>query len=219
MNLRQVLLILRLRWWLVLRLLAHRGRRPLGISAAAAQAVHGGDVAAARHQGRPAGGHAGAALRLAARYIATQIEIIQSERVAGRVVQDARAGEQPPSAVEQWREETEGRVPLETYYGKLLLKGLKVEPGARQQPGEHLVHRPGPEVRRRGAPTPSPAPTWTLSVDLQRRAGARSTPASSTSASSSCAPTSRRRRSGCRRSSRSAASSSPTSAWTRRRSA
>jgi chain length determinant protein EpsF len=32
-------------------------------------------------------------------------------------------------AVEQWREETEGRIPLETYFGALMLKGLKVEPG------------------------------------------------------------------------------------------
>jgi chain length determinant protein EpsF len=60
-------------------------------------------------------------------YMATQTGIIQSERVAGRVVNLLRL-DKSPIAVERWREETEGKVPLESYWGSLLRKGLVVEP-------------------------------------------------------------------------------------------
>jgi chain length determinant protein EpsF len=61
-------------------------------------------------------------------YMATQSEILQSDRVAIRVVKMLGLA-QNSKAVEQWREQTEGRIPLETYFGSLLQKGLKVEPG------------------------------------------------------------------------------------------
>jgi len=60
-------------------------------------------------------------------YMATQTDIIQSDRVAGRVVSLLRL-DKNPMAIERWKEETEGKVPLESYWGELLQKGLRVNP-------------------------------------------------------------------------------------------
>jgi chain length determinant protein EpsF len=60
-------------------------------------------------------------------YIATQISILQSERVAIGVVKRLRIGE-TPSLVDQWKQTTEGKIPLENYYANLLRKGLLAEP-------------------------------------------------------------------------------------------
>ena len=60
-------------------------------------------------------------------YMATQIDIIRSERVAGRVVKMLGV-ERSPSAVAQWRDETNAKIPLERYFASLLQKGLQVEP-------------------------------------------------------------------------------------------
>ena len=60
-------------------------------------------------------------------YMATQIDIIKSERVAGRVVKILGV-ERSPSAVAQWREETNAKIPLDRYFAALLQRGLQVEP-------------------------------------------------------------------------------------------
>jgi chain length determinant protein EpsF len=60
-------------------------------------------------------------------YMATQIEILKSDRVASRVVKMLGV-ERSPAAVQQWRESTEAKVPLERYFATLLQKGLSVEP-------------------------------------------------------------------------------------------
>ncbi len=60
-------------------------------------------------------------------YIATQIAIIQSERVAIGVVKRLRI-DQTPTLVNDWRNATNGKVPLENYYANLLRKGLLAEP-------------------------------------------------------------------------------------------
>jgi len=60
-------------------------------------------------------------------YIATQIAIIQSERVAIGVVKRLRI-DQTPSLVNDWRSATGGKVPLENYYANMLRKGLLAEP-------------------------------------------------------------------------------------------
>ena len=59
-------------------------------------------------------------------YMATQIEIIRSERVASRVVQMLGI-ERSPKAVQQWRGATEGKIPLERYFAALLQRGLGVD--------------------------------------------------------------------------------------------
>jgi chain length determinant protein EpsF len=125
-NLRQLLQILRLRWWLVLVLFVltvagafvYSSMLPKRYSATTAVLL---DVKTdplvatlAPNLAQPA-------------YIATQTEIIRSDRLAARVV-SALGLAQNAGAVEQWREATEGRVPLESFYGERLLRGLQVEP-------------------------------------------------------------------------------------------
>ena len=60
-------------------------------------------------------------------YMATQIEILQSERVASRAVKILGV-ERSPGAVAQWREATQGKIPLERYFAGVLQRGLAVEP-------------------------------------------------------------------------------------------
>jgi chain length determinant protein EpsF len=60
-------------------------------------------------------------------YMTTQSEIIQSERVATRVVKMLQI-EKSPAAIESWKEATDGKVPFEYYYGNLLLRSLAVKP-------------------------------------------------------------------------------------------
>ncbi len=60
-------------------------------------------------------------------YMATQIEILRSERVAMQVVKLLKLAESP-DAVNEWRKETEGKMSLERFYAALLLRGLSIEP-------------------------------------------------------------------------------------------
>jgi len=60
-------------------------------------------------------------------YLATQVEILKSDRVAGRVVKMLGV-ERSPAAVQQWRESTDAKIPLDRYFAALLQKGLSVEP-------------------------------------------------------------------------------------------
>ena len=60
-------------------------------------------------------------------YMATQIDIIQSDRVARRVVQMLKI-DQNASARQQWQEETAGRGSIEAYFADLLSKQLDVKP-------------------------------------------------------------------------------------------
>ncbi len=60
-------------------------------------------------------------------YMATQIDIIQSDRVARRVVRMLKIDENA-SARDQWQEETQGKGSIEAYYADLLSKQLVVKP-------------------------------------------------------------------------------------------
>ena len=62
-------------------------------------------------------------------YMATQIDILKSERVAGRVVKMLGV-ERSPSAVAQWRNQTGAKIPLDRYFANLLQKGLSVDPSS-----------------------------------------------------------------------------------------
>jgi chain length determinant protein EpsF len=59
--------------------------------------------------------------------MATQVEILKSDRVASRVVKMLGV-ERSPAAVQQWRESTEAKIPLERYFANLLQRGLTIEP-------------------------------------------------------------------------------------------
>lgn len=60
-------------------------------------------------------------------YLATQIEIIKSDRVAARVVRMLGLANSP-AAVQQWREATQSKIPLERFFAGLMQRGLVVEP-------------------------------------------------------------------------------------------
>jgi chain length determinant protein EpsF len=60
-------------------------------------------------------------------YMTTQTEIIQSDRVATRAVQ-LLGLDRAPFAIERWKEETESRIPIESYWGSALQRSLVVAP-------------------------------------------------------------------------------------------
>jgi len=60
--------------------------------------------------------------------MATQVQILKSDRVATRVVKILGV-ERSPEAVQQWREETNAKIPLDRYFAELLGRGLVVESG------------------------------------------------------------------------------------------
>ena len=68
-------------------------------------------------------------------YMATQIEILRSERVASRAVK-LLGVERSAAAVEQWREETQAKIPLDRYFADVLSRGLSVEPAR----GSNLIN-------------------------------------------------------------------------------
>jgi chain length determinant protein EpsF len=123
---RQALLVLRLRWWIVVGILL------LSVAVGMAVTLHMEKQYTAETsvlldvRTDPLVATLAPSLASAS-FIATQIEIIRSERLAGRVVKVLGLA-QNAAAVEQWREETQGRVPLETYFGDVLQRGLVVEP-------------------------------------------------------------------------------------------
>lgn len=131
MTIRQILLILRLRWWLVLSLLAvvlvsgyfvtrKLPKRYLASTTIILDLKTDPLLAAL------------APAMAAPSYIATQAEILQSERLSGRVVRMMGLA-QSPAAVAQWREETDAKMPLETYFGQTLQRGLQVQQGRGSQ--------------------------------------------------------------------------------------
>ena len=59
-------------------------------------------------------------------YMATQVEVLRSERVASRAVKILGV-ENSPGAVAQWREATQAKIPLERYFAGVLSNGLSVD--------------------------------------------------------------------------------------------
>jgi chain length determinant protein EpsF len=60
-------------------------------------------------------------------YMATQVEVIRSERVAARAVKILGV-ERSAGAVAQWREATQAKIPLERYFADVLKGSMLVEP-------------------------------------------------------------------------------------------
>lgn len=126
MHYTQVLAVLRLRWWLVLLVFVltlagaavYIAFKPKGYAATTAVLV---DV-----KTDPLVATLAPSLAQPA-FLATQAEILRSELVAGRVVK-ALGLANDAAAVDRWREATQGRVSVESYYGDILLLNLAVEP-------------------------------------------------------------------------------------------
>lgn len=126
MSLRQILLVLRLRWWVVV------GAVTLALGGAAAVSrlmpkQYSADTSVLLDVKTDPLVATLAPSLASASFIATQVEIIRSDRVASRVV-SMLALAQNPAAVAQWREATEGRIPIDAYFGSSLQRGLVVEP-------------------------------------------------------------------------------------------
>lgn len=126
MSFRQVLLVLRLRWWVVVVVFMLVLGGAAGVSMVipkqyTAEASVLLDVKTDPLVATLAPGLASAS------FIATQVEIIRSDRIAGRVVSMLGLA-QNAAAVAQWREATEGRVPIEAYFGNAMQRGLVVAP-------------------------------------------------------------------------------------------
>jgi chain length determinant protein EpsF len=127
MTLTQLLLILRARWRVVLLMLglsllvavAVSLLLPKRYTASASVVV---DVRAAD----PIGGANSAAL-LVPSYMATQVDIMQSDRVAVRVVRALRLADST-SMRDEWQADTGGRGNYETWLAKLLQRRLEVRP-------------------------------------------------------------------------------------------
>jgi uncharacterized protein involved in exopolysaccharide biosynthesis len=92
-------------------------------------------------------------------YLATQVEILKSDRVAGRVVKMLGV-ERSPAAVQQWRESTDAKVPLDRYFAALLQARPSVEPSR----GSNVINITfvNPDAAfAAAAATASPRRTWT----------------------------------------------------------
>lgn len=127
MNLRQVLLVLRLRWWIVLGVAGLVLGAGLVISLLLPKQYTAETSLLLDAKTDPLVATLMPSLA-ATSYVATQTDIIRSERVASRVVKMLGLA-QNAAAVAQWREATGGRVPLEAYFGTQMQRGLVVEPG------------------------------------------------------------------------------------------
>ncbi|MBC7955512.1 MAG: chain length determinant protein EpsF [Cytophagales bacterium] len=126
LNFRQVLLILRLRWPLVVALFTLVVLIAYGVSLQMPKKYTAETSLLLDVRADPL--VATLMPSIASReFLGTQVEIIQSDRLAGRVVRMLGMTD-GPAAVEQWRQATQGRVPIETYYGAMLRSGLTVVP-------------------------------------------------------------------------------------------
>lgn len=127
MTLRQILLILRLRWWLVLLVFVLVVGGAAGVSVMLPKKYAAHTTLLLDVKTDPLLATLMPSLATPG-YIATQIEIVQSDRIAGRVVKMLGLSENA-AAVAQWREQTEGRIPLDKHFGDMMQRGLQVEAG------------------------------------------------------------------------------------------
>lgn len=127
MNFRQILLVLRLRWWVVLLVFALTVGAAYVVSITLPKQYSAETTLLLDVKSDPLLATLMPNLTTPA-FMATQTEILRSDRVAARVVKMLGLA-QNPEAVAQWREATQGRIPIETYFGKILEGGLQVEPG------------------------------------------------------------------------------------------
>jgi polysaccharide biosynthesis transport protein len=127
MNLSQILLVLRLRWWVVLGVfcLSLAGAYVVSKMMPKQYSAQTSILLDVKVDPLVASLMPGLA---STSYMATQTEILRSDRVASRVVSMLKLA-QNADAVAAWQKESEGRVPIETFYGNMLKRGLLVETG------------------------------------------------------------------------------------------
>ena len=126
MSIKQILRIIWARKWLVLALMALVSIVGAAVTVTLPKQFTAETAMVVEMRIDPALGALAPSLA-APSYMATQIEIIKSERVASRVVKMLGV-ERSPSAVQQWRDATAAKIPLERYFAGLLQGGVSVEP-------------------------------------------------------------------------------------------
>jgi len=125
MNLRQMLLALRVRWWVVLACLTAALLAAVGYLLVTKPTYVARTQLIIELRTDPLVSPLAPVLGTAG-YMATQVEILQSERLASRVVRMMGLPEMP-EAVERWRKATDSKLPIETFYAAMLSNGLRVE--------------------------------------------------------------------------------------------
>ncbi len=126
MRFGQFLSILLARWWLALLVLALTMASTLGASLLMAPQYTAAASVVVDFKPDPIsafafGGGASPA------YMATQVDIIRSERVAQRVVRNLKLGENP-QVRQQWQDETRGQGNIETWLGAVFARQMDVVP-------------------------------------------------------------------------------------------
>lgn len=121
-------------------------------------------------------------------YMATQIDIIQSDKVAYRVIKMLKLDENP-TAREQWQDDTDGRGSIEAYLAGLLKKKLDVKPSRESNVIAISYTATEPKLPvswRMPSPKPTSRPTSTCAPSRPN-----STPPGSSPAPSNCATSSK----------------------------
>lgn len=126
MTFGQFLAILRARWWVVLLVLGLTVGTTLAISLLLPKQYKASASVVLDFKPDPLsaaiyGGMAPPAL------MATQVDIIKSDRVAQRVVRNLKLNENPQIR-QQWQEETQGQGSIEVWLGTLFQRNMDVEP-------------------------------------------------------------------------------------------
>ena len=126
MTFGQFLSILRARWWLALAVLAGIVATTLAVSLLMSKQYKATASVVVDFKPDPVsaaiyGGAAPPAL------MATQVDIIRSDRVADRVVRNLKLAENP-QVRQQWLEETNGRGAIETWLATLFQRSMDVQP-------------------------------------------------------------------------------------------
>lgn len=127
MNFQQFLLILRARFWVVLFTLCATVATTLAVSLLLPKQYSASTAVVVDVKSPdPVMGMVLPAM-VAPGYMATQVDIIQSDKVAQRVVRMLKL-EQNPTARAEWQEATEGRGSIDVWLAELLKKKLDVKP-------------------------------------------------------------------------------------------
>ncbi len=129
MNLGQFLRVIVARWWVVVLVCGAMVGATAGITALLPKQYTATTTMVIEPRGTDAlgsGASAGTPM-LAQTYLATQIDVLQSERVAREVVKSLGI-DRNPSAVQQWRDTTQGIGSVDAYFAGLLTKKLEVKP-------------------------------------------------------------------------------------------
>ena len=128
MNVQQLLRVIVARWWVVVLVCGAMVAATAAVTALLPRQYTATTTMVIEPRGADALGATNVGVQMMAQtYLATQIDVLISERVARDVVK-ALGIDRNPVAVQQWRDATQGGGSVEAYYAELLTKKLDVKP-------------------------------------------------------------------------------------------